>query len=325
MKIVRNLSFALSVILYCSCSYSQVTLKPSIGLNQLPTDADSIPFPGLFIDMSKTFESKGLKKGDTIPHFRLYDYNGQEYDIETILNTGKPCLLIEGSYTCDVFRSRLPLIDSLKTEYGSKINIYIVYTVEAHPDSPDVVPYMGMIWVPDTNKTLGIGYRQPVTYGQRKVIVHAMLNDSRFTINVPVLIDGPQNKFWKTFNTAPNSAFLIKPDGIIYNRHGWFNGLIGPKYNIRNDIAALLKLLSITEKPSQNPELKYLPLQNRIVFNDFDLSDINSFMLYNSQGKTVYQVASAENSFSLPMLQPNIYFFSLKLGQEIFRGKILIK
>jgi len=287
--------------------FGQVNLKPSIGLENEPDDNDSIPFPGVYVDFTKTFESTGLKVGDTIPHFKLYTSQSEVYDIENFLGHDKPCLLIEGSYTCDVFRSKLPLIDSLHNEYGSVVDIFIVYTAEAHPDSPDVCPYMGMGWVPDTNKALAIGYRQPVTYGQRKMIVTDLLNDPRFPINVPVLIDGHQNRFWKTFNTAPNSAFLIRPDGIIYARHGWFDGFIGPDYNIRQDIDNLLKFISIEDKTHKKPAPHIIYQNHQLKISGLAEEESFNLKIFDMAGKTVFNGLFSDSPVDLPQLNQGIY------------------
>lgn len=329
IKITKNMNktFCFSLIIFtlvCFQLQSQVNLKPSIGLANLPDDNDSIGFPGLNIDLTRTFENTGLKKGDTIPHFRLYTVNSEEYDIENILGESKPCLLIEGSYTCDVFRSKLPLIDSLQNEYGAIVNIFIVYTVEAHPDSPDVCPYMGMVWEVDTNKLLGIRYRQPVTYGQRKQIVSDLLNDFRFTVSVPILIDGPQNKFWNVFNKAPNSAFLIQPNGVIFNKHGWFDGFIGPDYNIRQDIEDLLKLLAIKSDHNLYPQISLFYNQNSLKISGLNKTEPYHLEIFDLNGKRMYSGQHTRYQVSLPELPEGLYSCKIISGTQFFTKKFVV-
>jgi hypothetical protein len=56
-------------------------------------------------------------------------------------------------------------------------------------------------------------------------------------LDLPVYIDGPCNAFWETYYTGPNSAFLVRTDGVLFAKHGWFNQ---PPANMMNDINLLL-------------------------------------------------------------------------------------
>jgi hypothetical protein len=60
-------------------------------------------------------------------------------------------------------------------------------------------------------------------------------------LKVPVLLDGPGNEWWTTFGTAPNSAFLLNPNGTIFEKQGWLNAGRAPMTYF---IDSLLHLLS---------------------------------------------------------------------------------
>jgi hypothetical protein len=162
---------------------AQPALKPSIGLSALPNDADPIcPIP-LSIDTTYLYNTVGLQEGDTIPDFKLYTLTNDSTHIGEVLASGKPALLIGGSYTCPKYRNHLNEVKDLYLSYGTQINIYILYTVEAHPAAPDISPYKGDEWELNSNIQDGIIYHQPLTYLERKNIVSDML--AALDIEVP--------------------------------------------------------------------------------------------------------------------------------------------
>lgn len=202
-------------LLFSITAFSQT--QPGIGLNSLPSDTDSIcPIPVY----TGSFNNTGYAVSDTVPDFTLYDLNGTAYTLSALLQNNTPVLLISSSLTCPVYRGKIPVINQMASVYGSLLQIFIVYTVEAHPVI-DISPYSGTVWTTSSNQTENILFRQPVTYGERKSMVDTML--SLFTINVPVLIDGPCNNWWLNYGPAPNNAYLIKTDGTVAAKHPWFN------------------------------------------------------------------------------------------------------
>jgi hypothetical protein len=210
---------------------AQPFLKPSIGLNAQPQHTDPVCNIPTY---TGSFYSSGLQAADTAFEFKLYSLNGDSMLLSDLLNTGKPLLIVNGNYTCPVFRNKVPLINQLSTTYAGLINIIIVYTVEAHPT--DISPYFGFVNVGTANTNEGILFPQPTTYLERLNIVDTMLTN--MTINVPVFIDGPCNNFWSVYGPVPNNAYLIKPDGIIFAKHGWFDR--NPTDYIICDIDSLL-------------------------------------------------------------------------------------
>lgn len=197
---------------------AQIPLAPFIGLNALPADSTPICEIPMYPDVTPDLE--GPFEGTLINDFKLYTLDGDSVQMSGLLNDRKPVLLIGCSYTCYVFRGKINKINSLKEMYGDSIKIYLVYTVEAHPVI-DFSPYFGYEVVGSDNYAEGILYRQPTTYGERKAIVSDMLANE--DIEVPVLIDGPCNAWWLNFGTAPNCAFLIDPDGYVYDAENWFD------------------------------------------------------------------------------------------------------
>lgn len=215
-----------------SATAQAVELGPFIGQESLPGDDDLICVIPTYPDIDSELE--GMVEGSLIPDFRLYTLDNTAYTASEFLEDGKPALLISCSYTCPVFREKIPDINELQVLFGDEINIFLIYTVEAHPKT-DISPYFGEVNTGADNYEDGILYRQPGTYGARKEIVQDMLSD--VDIDVTVLIDGPCNEWWEKFGTNPNCSWLVTPDGIVYDAEVWFD-----RYpdDIKEEIANLL-------------------------------------------------------------------------------------
>lgn len=67
------------------------------------------------------------------------------------------------------------------------------------------------IWIVPDNVRDSVEASQPLTYGQRVAL--ALLWQHCYAIQVPILVDSPDNLFWKAFGQAPNMAYLIQPNG----------------------------------------------------------------------------------------------------------------
>ena len=155
-----------------------------------------------------------------MPDFTLYKLNGDSVRLSEALSKGKPVLLVGANYTCPVWRDKIDELNAMTDHFKDQIQVFVVYTVEAHP-TMDVSPYSGQIWTTAANETEGILFPQPKTYGERLSIVGEMISD--LDIVPPLLIDGPCNEWWSHFGPAPNNAYLIRPEGTIAAKHGWFH------------------------------------------------------------------------------------------------------
>ncbi len=214
-----------------ACCIAQSVLKTSIGVSSIPADIAAVCSIPLY---TGSFDSSGLQVADTAFDFKLFTMSGDSFSLSEKLSHGKPVLLIAGSYTCPVFRNKITKINSIAATYLGQIEIAIVYTLEAHPTV--VSPYFGYVNVTQANQTAGILYDQPATYAERKAICGDMLQS--LSLNVPVYLDGPCNNWWNTYGPAPNNAYLIDTNGIVFAKHGWFDR--HPDHDIVCDIDSLL-------------------------------------------------------------------------------------
>ena len=292
---IKKLFKTLIIIGLVGPIYSQA-LQPSIGLSSLPADSDPVC---AITTYTGSFNTSGYQEGDTIPQFQLYDINGVAADALTLLQTGKPLLLIAGSYTCPVYRGKIAAIESIAATFAGLINIYVVYVVEAHPNTPDVSPYSGTVWTTSENQSEGILYLQPTTYGEKKSILSDELADTAYPMTVPVLIDGPCNEWWLNFGPAPNNAYLINPDdGVVFAKHAWFNQ--APE-NMTNDINALLAILSVEEAEQYMPTIYPNPAHSFVNIQLPTPQTITSITIYDAIGKEVYKNSSpiTENVYQI--------------------------
>ncbi|PCJ00867.1 MAG: hypothetical protein COB15_01985 [Flavobacteriales bacterium] len=215
MKLYYSLLINLLIIFSIS---AQPALLPTIGVGNLPSDSDpicTIPMVG--------GSSSNIFVGDTIPHFKLYDINGVQMDIGSTLQQGKAVLIMCGSFTCPAFRNKVDELATIAAMYPTQLEVMMIYVVEAHPKTPDLCPYSGLV-----NEANNVGtsasFLQPTTYLERKNAVQEFLDSMTVEISgIPVYIDGPCNEWWHAFGEAPNDGFLINPDGVVEIEQVWFD------------------------------------------------------------------------------------------------------
>lgn len=97
--------------------------------------------------------------------------------------------------------------------YSEWVHFLHVYTIEAHPQAPDISPYSGAVW-PASYSSKG----QPKTYSGRVANAKSML--TILLGNQLVLVDDLtpgtyNNPAWCTYGTCPNCSFLIGKDGKL--------------------------------------------------------------------------------------------------------------
>ena len=213
---VRSILLA-SLLIVVLPSMSQPVLLPSIGVGAQPLDSDPIcTLP----TQTPPITSVGRPAGELAAEFNLFDINGNPFSLEEALALGKPVLMISASYTCPVFRGKIPSINNVVANYGALITTVIIYTVEAHPDG-DISPYFGAVNTGAQNISAGILYAQPDTYGERKAVLQDMLDSLQ--INAPIYLDGPCNEWWNYYGPQPNNAYLIDTSGVIFAHHDWYD------------------------------------------------------------------------------------------------------
>src|SRR5688500_9836539 len=91
-------------------SIAQLNLLPSIGIGALPSDNDPVCYIPWYLG---SFHTSGLQAGDTAYDFTLYNLNGDSLNLKDALSKGRPVLLVNGSYTCPVYRRKVQDINDV--------------------------------------------------------------------------------------------------------------------------------------------------------------------------------------------------------------------
>lgn len=261
-------------ILLSTQIYAQ-SLKPSISNGPIPADTASICTIPWYLG---SFYTSGKQAGDTAADFTLYSINGDTFNLAATLATGKRVLLVNGSYTCPVFRGKISKIHSVMSTYSASIETVVIYTVEAHPT--DTSPYFGYPNPGSQNISAGILYSQPTTYGQRKAIVADLIADNNYNIQAPIYLDDPCQSWWNYYGPAPNNSYLIDTNGMIFSKHGWFD-----KYpdNIICDIDSMLGIPGSCNPVSNNGTFTYQLLSNDTIWGpEGSTLTIDARMINNS-------------------------------------------
>jgi hypothetical protein len=270
MRRISTFLFLLSLVAFPA--FSQVTLAPPITTGILPNDSQHIILSPSYIDTTGLFMSSGFGVNTVVPDFTLFDTLGNPTTLSTTLNLGKPVLLFCVSLSCPSSRHSIPnAFDDLYAQFGSQISVLIVYVVEAHPLSPDVSPYAQSVWEIPLNTQDSAELHQETTYGERKQ--KAAEFAERFTLPVPILIDGPGNEYWSTFGPSPNGAYLITTTGFVFGKYGWLDQ---EETALRNDIPLLLVQSGISQTattssahlfPNPSNGNSYLSVENESSYN----------------------------------------------------------
>ncbi|CAN5578461.1 hypothetical protein BH09BAC4_BH09BAC4_25000 [soil metagenome] len=220
---MKQLSYLIGLLSIATLSSCHTSYTAHNSHQELPTDVAKIDLPlseGIKNNY-KDFVKLGYQKGDKIKDITFLSTDGTKLSLSGILENDKPLLLVSGSYTCDISRLNIPDINALTARYRDKVNIYLVYTIDAHP-SDTISPYSknNRIEIASANVRDHIEAKQAKTYGERKLLAKKW--QQKNALLAPVLVDNPTNDFWLAFGQAPNMAYLIEPDGTVYFKQAWF-------------------------------------------------------------------------------------------------------
>jgi len=105
--------------------------------------------------------------------------------------------------------------------YSDVVHFVHINVIEPHPRSPDPSPYGARVWEGE-NSTVN----QPQTYAGRVDVAREIepLLTGKQLLFVDDLSPGAlNNPVWCTYGPAPNSAYLIRQDGIIEFSQEWLD------------------------------------------------------------------------------------------------------
>jgi hypothetical protein len=176
------------------------------------------------------FEKSGVVPGQTVPDLDVVTLDGAPTTLSKLWQE-KPTLLVTASLTCGRARERQPWVEEIARKYGDRINVAVLYTIEAHPVidpspyaeySPEYENPARPGERPGGNVAQGLDRRQPADLDTRKKLAEEYKDLLR--VEVPIVLDPMTNQGWEALGGGPNMGFLIRTDGTVEVKHGWFDG-----------------------------------------------------------------------------------------------------
>ena len=158
-------------------------------------------------------------KGNQVPDIEVYDLSGNTVRLSSLW-ADKPVLLVTGSLSCPDARETLPDTAALLDEYKDRLNVAVLYVIEAHPKG-DPSPYSGEENVTTENIKQGILIRQPRNQDER--ISRAAELQELLGSSARIMVDNMDNIGWESIGNRPNSATLISKDGTVLEHQKWFD------------------------------------------------------------------------------------------------------
>ena len=158
-------------------------------------------------------------KGTQVPDIEVYELSGNTVRLSSLW-ADKPVLLVTGSLSCPDARETLPDTAVLLDEYKERLNVAVLYVIEAHPKG-DPSPYSGEEYVTTENIEQGILIRQPRNQDER--ISRAAELQELLGSSARIMVDNMENIGWESIGNRPNSATLISKSGIVLEQQKWFD------------------------------------------------------------------------------------------------------
>lgn len=144
------------------------------------------------------FRSSDPGPGDGLPAFDIEFLEGGRLTQNTL--GSRPILIVFGSMTCPVTESSGSVLNDLHRRYGDRVRFVFVNTREAHP---------------------GEHLSQPKSMDAKRRRAGELRSHHGFRFEVAV--DGIEGDFHRAMSPKPNSAYLVRPDGVIAYRAHWAN------------------------------------------------------------------------------------------------------
>lgn len=176
------------------------------------------------------FDKNGVVVGQTVPDLDVMTLEGVPSKLSKLWQQ-KPTLLVTASLTCGRARERQPWVEEIAKKYEDRLNVAVLYTIEAHPvvDPSPYAEYSPEYENPARpgeraggNAKIGLDRRQPTDLETRQKLAEEYKDLLR--VEVPIVVDEMTNEGWEALGGGPNMGLLIGRDGTVAVKHGWFDG-----------------------------------------------------------------------------------------------------
>ncbi|MGB0579674.1 MAG: hypothetical protein ACPGVU_08240 [Limisphaerales bacterium] len=151
-----------------------------------------------YYTIARIFQTNSPAVGDFLPDLGIHDRSGKPFSPRDL--KGRHHVVIFGCLTCPNFLERVEAYEGLRLDYESKgVGFYFVYKSLAHFERN--------------------GYVTPFTLTER--LRHIREAEQRLDTKIPWLCDNMANEFSTRMGRAPNSEFVLNPEGKVIWKRAW--------------------------------------------------------------------------------------------------------
>ncbi|HAN99651.1 MAG TPA: hypothetical protein DCQ98_20475 [Planctomycetaceae bacterium] len=150
----------------------------------------------------------GPSLGDLAPDFDEPTLGGGRF----VLSDGlaeRPTVVVLGNFTCGPFRSQAGNLHRLFERYSDRFRFVMIYVREAHPTGG---------WSMERNRHQGVEIEQPADDAERRAVAERCAAHLGFEI--PVIVDGIDDRLGKAFSGMPARLYLIDRQGKVAFKSG---------------------------------------------------------------------------------------------------------
>ncbi len=149
-------------------------------------------------------QASGLPAGKRAPRMVLTRADNSGTVEITAPETGKPTVLVFGSYSCPNFRKAAPVLNELSQTLGKQISFLQVYIREAHSTEQ---------WQSTVNERDHVALA-PVTSAAQKG-EYAMMCQRSLHLKFPAVVDTLDDAAEKAYDAWPSRVYVLSKDGLI--------------------------------------------------------------------------------------------------------------
>jgi tetratricopeptide (TPR) repeat protein len=155
----------------------------------------------------KSVDDAGPKPGESAPGFSLPRLGSDAAISLDQFRSGKPIVLLFGSYTCPNFREQAATLNALAGKYHSTVPFLLVYIREAHT---------GDTWQSTINQRQGIDW-QPAR-STPEMQAHASSCVRKLKMNFPAVVDTVEGQVESRYSAWPSRLYILGKDGRVLYR-----------------------------------------------------------------------------------------------------------
>ena len=156
----------------------------------------------------KPADDAGPKPGERAPEFSLPRLGSGSAISLARFRSGKPAVLLFGSYTCPNFRQQASAVNALADKYHSTAPFLLVYIREAHTEA-----HTSDTWQSTINQRQGIDWQPAKTMAEMQA--HASSCVRKLKMNFPAVVDSVDGQVETKYSAWPSRLYVVARDGRV--------------------------------------------------------------------------------------------------------------